>query len=271
MARRNVGGGIAVDGGGDGLCRQAGSRDQQAGRQHRPALPRIWAARRDPETPFGQRLGALERRGDHDRAARVFDLALQGQHIAMAVEQAALRRQDGGVGVQFRLQRPRLGAGQMFQPLDAVGRRLPEDGLDALDLGLFGRHDQLAALPVVDLVAAQKVIEGAAPLDAELRLQRAGRIIEPAVDDLGVSRGHALADMGFLLQHQNRQAAFRQRPPAGQPHSPRTHDRRIEVERRSHGPTSCRRGPSPAFRNSGSACRPHDQSWRAASCPASAI
>jgi len=54
----------------------------------------------------------------------------------------------------------------------------------AFDLGFLGRHDQLAALPVIDLATLQEVIEGAPPFEAELRLQRAGRIIEPAVDDL---------------------------------------------------------------------------------------
>ncbi|MCY1250784.1 hypothetical protein D9M72_644580 [compost metagenome] len=59
----------------------------------------------------------------------------------------------------------------MLQPLDAIRRRLLEDGLDARDLSLLGRHDQLAAFPMVDLVAAQEVIERPPSLDAELRLQ----------------------------------------------------------------------------------------------------
>jgi hypothetical protein len=56
--------------------------------------------------PPGSGLGPFERRGDDHRAARVLDLALQGQHVAVAVEQAALGRQDGRVGVQAGLQRP---------------------------------------------------------------------------------------------------------------------------------------------------------------------
>ena len=117
-------------------------------------------------------------------AARILDLTLKRQHIVVAGEDPALGRQDGGVGVEFRLQRPRLGARQVFQPLDTIGRRLLEDGLDARHLGQLGRHDQLAALPMVDLATVQEVVERAPSLDAELRLQRARRIIEPPMDDL---------------------------------------------------------------------------------------
>ena len=75
------------------------------------------------------------------------------------------------MGVEARLQRAGLGTGQMFEPLDAVGRRLLEDGLDPLDLSVVGRDDQLAAFAIVDLVAVEKGIERPPPLDTEPRLQ----------------------------------------------------------------------------------------------------
>ncbi len=266
MARGNVCRRVALDSRRDLLRRQAGRRDQQAaGQGHRP-LP----AHTDGESSAWQAFRPLERGRDDDRAARVLDLALKGQHIAVAVEHPALGRQNGGVSVQLRLQRSRLDAGQVLEALNAVGRGLLEDGLDAFDLSFLGRHDQLAAFPMIDLAAFQEVIEGAPSPDAELRLQGAGRIVEPAVDHLGIARGDPLADVRLLLQHQHRQAAPRQRPAAGEPHSPRAYDRRIEVERRAHGPTSCRREPWLGSRNTGSACRPPGRSSPEASCPACA-
>jgi hypothetical protein len=67
--------------------------------------------------------------------------------------------------------------------LEGPGR----DGLDPLDLGLVGGHDQLAAFAVVDLVAVEEGVERPPTLDAESRLHRAGRIVEAGVDDLGVA------------------------------------------------------------------------------------
>ena len=134
------------------------------------------------------------------------------------------------MGVQGRFQRARLGAGQVRQVLDLVGHGLVEDGLDARNLALFRRHDQLAAFAVIDLVTVQKGVEGAASLDAEPGLQRTGRIIEAAMDDLGIPGRHALADMRLGLQHQHRQAAPRQGAPAGQAHGPGPDHDGVEIE-----------------------------------------
>ena len=72
VARGDVGRRIAVDAGGDGLGLKTGRGDQQARGQNRPTL----SARRDAKAAVRQWFGPLERRGDHDRAARVLDLAL---------------------------------------------------------------------------------------------------------------------------------------------------------------------------------------------------
>ena len=167
MARRYAVCGIPLNPGGYGLRAEAGGRNQQSGGQGGSALP----ARRDPEAPAGQRLRPLERGREHHRATRGPDLTLKGQHIAVAVEDPTLGRQDGGMGVEARLERPGLRAREMLQPLDAVGGGLDEDGLDPLDLSVVGRDDQLAAFAIVDLVAVEKGIERAPSLDTEPRLQ----------------------------------------------------------------------------------------------------
>jgi len=140
------------------------------------------------------------------------------------------------MGIQAGLQRPGLGTGQMVETLDAVGGRLDEDGLDPLNLGLVRCHDQLAAFAIVDLVAVEKGIERPPSLDAEPRLQRTGRIVETTVDDLGIARGDALADVGLLLQHQHRQTSLGQRPAAGEADRAGAHHRRVEVEAHPFGP-----------------------------------
>ena len=56
------------------------------------------------------------------------------------------------------------------------------------------------------------------------------------MDDLGIAGGDALADVGFLLQHQHRQAPLRQSPTAGETDRAGAHHRRVEVEAHPFGP-----------------------------------
>ena len=217
---------IAVDAPGGVLGLKPRSRDQKARGQNGAAR----SARRDAEAAAGQRLGPLERRPDHDRPSRVLDLALQRQHIAVAVEHTALGGQQRRLDPQLGLHRQGLSRREPLHAFHVVGDRLIKDGVQPLDLVRLGRDDQLAALPVLDLVAFQKGIEGAPPLDAEPRLQRASRIIEAAVNDLGVARRHPLTDRAFLFQDQHRQSPRRERTTAGQADRAGAHHRRVEVE-----------------------------------------
>ena len=71
--------------------------------------------------------------------------------------------------------------------VDAVGAGRLGDALDTGDLTLFGSDDKLADLGVRDPVLAAIGVEPLPPGDAAARLQAAGRIIKPAMDDLAVA------------------------------------------------------------------------------------
>ena len=88
---------------------------------------------------------------------------------------------------------------------EEVEAGLSDDSLDQADLVLPGRHDKLSTFSMVNLVARQIGIQCAASLDAEPGLQRSGRIVEPAMDDLAVSRRYALPDVALLLEYQHSQ------------------------------------------------------------------
>ena len=88
-------------------------------------------------------------------------------------------------------------------------------------------------------------IEPPPALDAAPRLERAGGVVKPGVDYLGIARGNALADAGFLLEHDDRAAALRQRVRASQPHGAGANHDGIEVERNRalpHRPAITHRG-----------------------------
>ena len=116
----------------------------------------------------------------------------------------------------------------------AIGGGLVEDGLKARHLVRLGGHDQLAALGVVDLVQVEEGIHQSPPDRAETRLQRAGRIVEPAVDHLGIARRDALADVALLFQHRHDQAAPGEGVAAGQAHGPRPNNDGVEIEVLGH-------------------------------------
>jgi hypothetical protein len=115
-------------------------------------------------------------------------------------------------------------------PSTSLASGLVEDRVEAGDLVLAGRHHQLAAFAVGDLPWVEEGVERAPPLDAEPGLQRPGRIVEPAVDDLGVARGNALADVASFSSTSDDQPALRQRPAAGQAHGACAHHGRVEIE-----------------------------------------
>ncbi len=91
-------------------------------------------------------------------------------------------------------------------------------GHDGLDLGQFGRirrHDELAAFAMSDAVGRAKLVEQPPSARAVAGAQRAGRVVEAAVDHLAVARGDAVGDAagrfgdGDIVPAQSRRARDR--------------------------------------------------------------
>ena len=104
----------------------------------------IVAAGRQAEQARGVALDALDRTAQHDRAAVGLDVALQRQHVAVAVDDAGGGRQQGRNAGDLRLQRAgRVGA-ERLQVGDAVpGRRLSDGG----ELGQLALAVATSSLP----------------------------------------------------------------------------------------------------------------------------
>jgi hypothetical protein len=88
---------------------------------------------------------SLDRSLEGDDAADILQVALQGEHERVAVDDAGLAGQHRPGAGEIRLEPPRLLAGKVREALDAVRQPLL---VDALDLGLFeivGGDDELAA------------------------------------------------------------------------------------------------------------------------------
>ena len=136
----------------------------------------------------------LDRRVERDHAAAVLEIAAQRQHVAVAVDDAGLRRAHGDEAGELRLQPPGRRAVDEVDALDAVDLRLLEDAFEPRDLALVGGDDELAAFAVRHAVRGAKVVQHPPPARAVIGALRAGRIIEPGVDHLAVARGRAGAD-----------------------------------------------------------------------------
>ncbi len=75
----------------------------------------------------------------------------------------------------------------------------------------------------------QEAVEAPPALDAEPRLERAGRIVQPTVDHLGIARGYPLAEGCLPLQHGDGPALAGQGMRGGQTHCAGAHDDGVEI------------------------------------------
>jgi hypothetical protein len=138
----------------------------------------------------------FDRRVERHHATVILELALERQHVAMAVNDAGFRRAHCSDAGERRLEPPRGRAVDDLDAFDAVDRGLLEDAVQPLGLGLVGGDDQLAALAMRHAVGRAKFVEHPPRARAVIGALRAGRIIEPGVDHLAVARGHAGTDPG---------------------------------------------------------------------------
>ena len=84
----------------------------------------------------------------------------------MAVEHPALGGDQRALAGKGRLQGERLGLGQVRHALHIIGLGLVHYGVQARQLSVIGRHHQLAAAVVIDLVAIQEGVEAPPTQDA---------------------------------------------------------------------------------------------------------
>ena len=193
-------------------------------------------------------------------------LAEQGQHQAVAVDDAGRGRQQRGVAGERRLQRGELGGVEAAQVVHAVGVRALGDRLQRRCLRRGAGDHQLAAARVVHPVLRAPGVQALAALHAQAGLERAGRVVQPGVDHLAVACADAGAEGGLALDDHHLEAGAGEAVCAGEAdHAGADHDaidcfhglgtagrvceRRPEGLRRgrcSRSPTSRGRGGDPA-------------------------
>ena len=87
------------------------------------------------------------------------------------------------------------------QPRHAVGDPAPLELVEPGQLVLAERDDQLPARVVADPALLAVGAQLAHPLDAQPRLERAGHVVDPGVDDARVVAGLVRADAVLALEH----------------------------------------------------------------------
>ena len=207
MLRRNRVRRKALDGAHDALAVQAsGDHDGLRGQRHAmlPADAQLDAIFRD--------LPALDGGEESDHAAMLFQIALQGQHVGMAIDHAGRGGPERGDAAQVRLARGDFVMGEEFEIVDAVLLRPFLDLLQGCDLVLGGGDDQLAELLVGHAVALDKIVEHFLAAHADIRFQTARRIIDAGMDDFGMTRAGLGADQVMLFQHNHLAPGHGQRP-----------------------------------------------------------
>ena len=108
-----------------------------------------------------------------------------------------------GGGLELRAARR---ARSVAAPATPLARAAALELVEAGQLGLVERDDQLAAALGGDRVALAERVQLARAADAQLRLQRAGRVVDAGVDDAGVAAGLVAADLVLLVEHHDRGA-----------------------------------------------------------------
>ena len=115
----------------------------------------------------------------------------------------------------------------------ALRRRWRARRAKRLEVGTFGasrRDDELAAARVGHTVLLRRIVEQAAPCDAQRRLQRARRIVEAGVDDAAVVGAGVEARARVPFEHADRAAALRRSArAAARPDHARADDDHIDL------------------------------------------
>ena len=113
-----------------------------------------------------------------------------------------------------RLDGAQLGAAQDAEPADTVRSRAPFELRQARELALLGRDDQLAAALVREGALGDVPFECALSGRAQLRLQRAGRVVDARMNHPRVVARLMHRDLRLLLEQGQAQAGTSVQEPA---------------------------------------------------------
>ena len=191
-------------------CRGERGRVQPARHHEVAAGQALVPADLEPVEPAHPAHGA-DAGSQHDLGAVCGSLALQRQHVGVAVDDTGRWRQQRRHAIDLRLEPACLGRRQRHEIVDAVGDRGLVKPFELAELVRGGGHQQFRAPLVRHAAPLAEPVELVLALDAQLRAQTAGRIVDAGVDHLGVARGRLRADQLVLLEHHDLLARHRQR------------------------------------------------------------
>ena len=116
------------------------------------------------------------------------------------------RRVKGGDPARVRLDLGDLLGPDAAQPGDAVGRAAALELFEGAQFRVVRGDDQLAGAPRLDAPLGAVAVEQLGAFHAELRLQRARRVVDARVDDPARAPGLLGREAGFALEHRQRAA-----------------------------------------------------------------
>ena len=109
----------------------------------------------------------------------------------LSFEYARIRRPDGCHRTDTRFASPHKISVDHLERCRAVGAATGQKRLELGDLILLRRHDQFAASLMGDRMPLAKFVKLFAPSDTQLRLERAGRVINAGMNHAAVMGAHA--------------------------------------------------------------------------------
>jgi hypothetical protein len=127
--------------------------------------------------------------------------ARQRAHERLGLEDPGVGREQRDACADVWLARTNEGLIDHAQTLDAVGLAALSQGFERVGLVVIVRDDQLAASAMGDVMCGAELVHQPRPLDAVARLQRAGRIVDPRMNDLTVVRAGAHARPRLAFEH----------------------------------------------------------------------
>lgn len=145
---------------------------------------------------------------------------------------------ERGHRAQIRNDAPEFPLRNRAQILDAVLPGTPVDGLKTFGLGFIRGHDQFATAPVRHAARLAKFIKHPAARHAVLCLQRAGVVVDPCMDYLGIARACLLAKGSVFFEDQWLAPGQRQCAGDGKADYPRTDDNSIRFKDFHIGPSA---------------------------------
>ena len=181
-------------------------------------------ARRFHEEAAVRTREALHAAVAHQRAAGIFHVALQRQHVGMLIDDAAGGAEQRRRAAHFGFELVRLGAGDQAHAVDVVDVRALEQVQQHLLFFIAVGDDELAAVVVFDAARLAIGVQGAVAGDTEARLEAARCVVEAGVNDAAVARRGDGARMGLRLEQQHFAAGQRQCARHGEAHHARTDD-----------------------------------------------